>query len=234
MDLGGQFDIILGEDWLTKNKANMNYKDIQLEVYKRGLKYPLYPREPAKEKESESADDKAPIFLSVAQFKRCIRKGSKYFAINVTDSGIAPQTSGTETSTDGPSPAIKALQDRFQVVFTEGGVGLPPDRKLVHTIPTEPGAEPPYRPLYRLSPKEMAEVERQVKELLRRGLIEPSTSPHGAPILFVDKPDGSLRMVHDYRALNRITIPNRAAIPRIDQLMDGLAGNTVFSSLDLQ
>ena len=88
--------------------------------------------------------------------------------------------------------------------------------------------------MFRLSPKELEEVERQVAELLKLGLIEPSSSPYGAPVLFVGKKDGSLRMCIDYRALNKITVKNKYPLPRIDQLMDSLAGAKVFTSLDLQ
>jgi hypothetical protein len=88
--------------------------------------------------------------------------------------------------------------------------------------------------MYRLSRKEMEEVERQVAELLRKGLIQPSSSPYGAPILFVAKKDGTLRMCIDYRALNKITINNKYPLPRIDDLIDCLQGAKVFSSLDLQ
>jgi hypothetical protein len=163
----------------------------------------------------------------------------------VVDSGISPTQvtqpledtevpDSTLLESKGPTGKVKALIEKYKVIFTEGGIGQPPDRNLAHTIPTEPGAKPPFRPLYRLSPLEMEEVEKNVKDLLLRGVIEPSTSPYGAPIIFVDKPDGSLRMVQDFRALNKITIPNGYAIPRIDQLMDQLRGAKVFTSLDLQ
>jgi len=75
---------------------------------------------------------------------------------------------------------------------------------------------------------------RQVKELLKHGLIEPSSSPYGAPVLFVGKKDGSLRMCIDYRALNKITVKNKYPLPRIDQLLDSLSGAKAFTSLDLQ
>ena len=97
-----------------------------------------------------------------------------------------------------------------------------------------PGHKPPFRPIYRLSPVELAEVENQVTELLKNGLIEPSSSPYGAPVLFVTKKDGSLRMCIDYRALNKITVKNKYPMPRTDQLLDVLSGAQVFSSLDLQ
>ena len=87
--------------------------------------------------------------------------------------------------------------------------------------------------MYRLSKPEHAEVERQITDLLRRGYIEPSCSPYGAPILFVQKKDGTLRMVIDYRALNKLTVKNRYPLPRIDDLLDTCHNAKVFSSLDL-
>ncbi|KAJ9532950.1 hypothetical protein QJQ45_018027 [Haematococcus lacustris] len=88
--------------------------------------------------------------------------------------------------------------------------------------------------MYKLSPREEAEVKKQVAELLAKGLIEPSSSPYGAPILFVQKKDGSLKMCINYRALNKLTVRDRYPLPRIDDLFDKLAGKRVFSSLDLQ
>ena len=87
--------------------------------------------------------------------------------------------------------------------------------------------------MFRLSATERAEVERVVQELLAKGYIEPSISPYGAPVMFAKKPDGSLRTVIDYRALNKITIQNRFPLPRIDDLMDRLQGSSVYSSMDL-
>jgi len=76
-------------------------------------------------------------------------------------------------------------------------------------------------------------MEEQVKELLKKDLIEPSISPFGAPVLFVKKKTGELRMCIDYRALNQATIKNKYPLPRIDDLLDRLQGAKVFSSLDL-
>ena len=73
----------------------------------------------------------------------------------------------------------------------------------------------------------------QTNELLRAGLIQKSTSPFGAPVLFVKKKTGEFRMCVDYRALNKVTIPNRYPLPRIDDLLDRMQGAKVFSSLDL-
>jgi hypothetical protein len=103
-----------------------------------------------------------------------------------------------------------------------------------HTIPLEPGHKPPVRPIYRLSPLEFEELKKQIKELLALGFIEPSRSPYAAPVLFVQKKDGSLRMCIDYRALNKLTVKNKYPLPLIDDILNRLCGCTHFSSIDLR
>jgi hypothetical protein len=103
-----------------------------------------------------------------------------------------------------------------------------------HSIPVEPGAPPPFRPMYRLSPVEQAEVKLKLTDLLEKGLVEPSTPFYGAPILFVGKKDGSLRMVQDFIVTRtKVTIKNRYPLPRIDDLLDSFPGMKYFTSLDL-
>ncbi|KAJ9514839.1 hypothetical protein QJQ45_028614 [Haematococcus lacustris] len=85
-----------------------------------------------------------------------------------------------------------------------------------------------------MSKPEHDELRRQITDLLAKGLIEPSSSPFAAPVLFVQKKSGELRMCIDYRQLNKITIRDQYPLPRIDDLFDQLAGKSVFSSLDLQ
>lgn len=111
--------------------------------------------------------------------------------------------------------------------------GLPPDRGIPEVIPLLPDARPPAPRLFRYSPTEVDEMRRQVTDLLEKGLIQPSCSPFGAPVLFAKKKDGTLRMCLDYRALNRVTVRNSYPLPRIDDLIDRLSGSKVFSSLDL-
>jgi hypothetical protein len=79
----------------------------------------------------------------------------------------------------------------------------------------------------------MAELKAQVTKFLAQGLITPSSSPYGAPVLFIPKPDGSLRFCLDYRALNKITAKLRYPLPRIDDLLDSARGSQFFSALDL-
>ncbi|GJP58623.1 hypothetical protein CLOP_g808 [Closterium sp. NIES-67] len=111
---------------------------------------------------------------------------------------------------------------------------LPPYRTHQHKIVEEPSSKPTFRAPYWLSPIEQADMKKQIKYLLAKGLIRPSTSLYGAPVLFTPKPNGSLRMCIDYRALNKQTIKNKYPIPRIDDLLDQLRGATIFSKLDLR
>ncbi|KAJ9517709.1 hypothetical protein QJQ45_004021 [Haematococcus lacustris] len=97
-----------------------------------------------------------------------------------------------------------------------------------------PDHVPPYQRSRRYTLREMNEMKKQVAELLAKKLIEPSCSPYGAPVLFVEKRDGTLRMCVDYRALNKLTVRDRYPLPRIDDLFDKLQGKTIFNSLDLQ
>ncbi|GJV69732.1 putative reverse transcriptase domain-containing protein [Tanacetum coccineum] len=112
--------------------------------------------------------------------------------------------------------------------------GLPPVHQVEFQIDLIPGATPVARAPYRLAPSEMQELSDQLQELAARGFIRPSTSPWGAPVLFVKKKDGSFRMCIDYRELNKLTIKNRYPLPRIDDLFDQLQGSSVYSKIDLR
>ena len=126
------------------------------------------------------------------------------------------------------------LNDNSDILTAELPAGVPGERPGAgEVIPLEPGSRPVFRPPYRLSPAEQAEVVRTVQELLAKGFIRPSTSPFGAPVLFVAKKDGTLRMCVDYRGLNNVTVHNKYPLPRIDEMLDRLQGAKVFSSLDL-
>ncbi|KAL1217934.1 RNA-directed DNA polymerase-like protein [Cardamine amara subsp. amara] len=128
-------------------------------------------------------------------------------------------------------PDIRVVRD-FRDVF-RSLQGLPPSRSDPFTIELEPGTAPISKAAYRMAPAEMAELKKQLEELLSKGFIRPSTSPWGAPVLFVKKKDGSFRLCIDYRGLNRVTVKNRYPLPRIDELLDQLRGATWFSKIDL-
>ncbi|GJR07609.1 putative reverse transcriptase domain-containing protein [Tanacetum coccineum] len=133
----------------------------------------------------------------------------------------------------------KRLEDipvvrEFLEVFPENLPGLPPVRQIEFQIDLMPGAAPVAQAPYKLAPSEMQELSDQLQELADRGFIRPSTSPWGAPVLFVKKKDGSFRMCIDYQALNKFTVKNRYPLPRIDDLFDLLQGLSVYSKIDLR
>ncbi|GJT38253.1 putative nucleotidyltransferase, ribonuclease H [Tanacetum coccineum] len=122
----------------------------------------------------------------------------------------------------------------FPEVFPEDLPGLPPTRQVEFQIDLVPGAAPVARAPYRLAPSEMKELSEQLKELSDKGFIRPSSSPWGAPVLFVKKKDGSFRMCIDYQELNKLTVKNRYPLPIIDDLFDQLQGSSVYSKIDLR
>ncbi len=110
---------------------------------------------------------------------------------------------------------------------------MPPERDIEHRIDLEPGAKPFYQKAYRMTLEELEELKRQLKVLIENGLIVPSVSPWGAPVLFAPKPGGGLRLCIDYRAVNKATVRNVYPLPRVDELLDRLHGARCFSKIDL-
>ncbi|GJU44743.1 putative reverse transcriptase domain-containing protein [Tanacetum coccineum] len=118
--------------------------------------------------------------------------------------------------------------------FPEDLSGIPPARQVEFQIDLVPGVALVARAPYRLAPSEMKELAEQLQELSKKGFIWPSSSPWGAPVLFVKKKDGSFRMCIDYRELNKLTVKNRYPLPRIDDLFDQLQGSSVYLKIDLR
>jgi hypothetical protein len=119
-------------------------------------------------------------------------------------------------------PQVQELLDEFSSLFAEPST-LPPRRNCDHSIPLVPGAQPVSIRHYRYSPKLKTEIENQVSELLKTGMIRPSSSPYSSPVLLVRKKDKSWRMCVDYRMLNALTVKTKFPIPVIDELLDELS-----------
>jgi hypothetical protein len=122
----------------------------------------------------------------------------------------------------------------FPDVFLEDLPGMPPDQDVEFTIELQPGTAPISRWLYKMTPKELAELKIQLKEYLDKGYIHPSSSPWGCPALFMKNKDQSMRLCVNYRPLNVVTIKNKYPLPHINILFDQLAGAKVFSKVDLR
>jgi hypothetical protein len=136
------------------------------------------------------------------------------------------------TMIESPVEKIPVVCD-YPDVFPDELPGMPPNRDIEFAIELQPGTAPISKRPYRMPPTELAELKKQLQELLDKGFIRPSTSPWGCPALFVKK-DKSLRLCVDYRPLNAVTIKNKYPLLRIDVLFDQLVGAKVFSKIDLR
>jgi hypothetical protein len=123
--------------------------------------------------------------------------------------------------------------NEFPDVFLKELPGMPPDRDIEFVIELKLGTTPIYETPYRMATPDLAELKEHIKELLEKGFICPSSSPWGAPVIFVPKKDGTQRLCMDYRALNEDTIKNKFPLPRVDDLFNQLHGVCVFSKIDL-
>lgn len=163
------------------------------------------------------------MLLSTAKIDKCIRKGCQayvvFFSVSVDK----------EVGIDH----IDVVRE-YPEVFPDEISGLPPEREVEFSIDLVPGTTPISKAPYRMSPSELAELKKQLEELLEKGFIRPSVSPWGSPVLFVKKKDGSMRLCIDYRQLNKVTIKNKYMLPRIDDLLDQLKGAAMFSKIDLR
>jgi hypothetical protein len=123
----------------------------------------------------------------------------------------------------------------FPDVFPDELPGLPPDRDIEFGIELVLGIALILRRPYQMPPDKLAELKKQLEDLLKKGFIRPRKSEWGCPALFVKKKkEGTLRMCVDYRALNVVTIKNKYPLPHIDVLFDQLAKAKVFSKIDLR
>ncbi|KAJ9551909.1 hypothetical protein OSB04_015954 [Centaurea solstitialis] len=207
-------DVVLGWDWMIRNKVKIDCEQkmvrIKLPDGRTAVVYGV--------KRNRSTS-----LISVIKANRCIRKGCVWFMAHVVDSKKDKlQVKDVEVVRDYPE------------VFPEDLVSLPPDREIEFRIDLVPGATPIAKAPYRLAPSELKEMLAQLQELLDKGFIRPSTSPWGAPVLFVKKKDGTMRMCIDYRELNKVTVKNKYPLPRIDDLFDQLQGAKFFSKIDLR
>ena len=237
LPLSLRFDVILGKTWLEQHNPDIDWQVNRLSFVHEGHTVVL---------QADVDYTVPPEGLLTAAQMACLYESGEAIHLAVL---TAPSVQDLQISSPPVpvnvqdaahlseyQPQLDQLLREFSDVLPETlPEHLPPDRSgHVHRIELEPGHSPPSKPTYRLSYEEQRELKIQLLDLLEKGFIQPSKSPFGAPILFVKKKDGKLRMCIDYRALNQITIKNRCPLPRIDDLLDRLQGAKYFTCLDLR
>ncbi|GJU66667.1 reverse transcriptase domain-containing protein [Tanacetum coccineum] len=217
----GSFDAIIGMDWLAKYQAIIVCAE-------KIVRIPWGNETLIVHGDGSNRGHEARLhIISYSKTQEYMLKGCPVFLANVT-------TKETEDKSKEKRLEDVPIVRDFPDVFPEDLPGLPPTRQVEFQIDLIPGAAPVARAPYRLAPSEMKELSEQLKELSAKGFIRPSSSPWGAPVLFVKKKDGSFRMCIDYRELNKLTVKNRYPLPRIDDLFDQLQGSSVYSKIDLR
>ena len=206
------YDMILGMPWLERVNPQIDWRTKSLTFERENDRHTLQ-------------SDSTLHLLAGVELARAIRKKQVVSGYVVKLAELNEPAATTKRS----HPVLEEYRDVFEPLPAR----LPPQREMDHRIELVPGAVPQSRPTYRMSPAELDELKKQLDQLLASGFIQPSKSPFGAPILFVKKKDGSMRMCVDYRALNGVTIKNSYPLPRIDELFDRLQGARVFSKIDL-
>jgi hypothetical protein len=214
----GAYDAILGKDWLDRCGSMLCHwqqKILQFEhngqqVTLKGIDIPTQPTL------TEISVDNLQELLNI----------NEVWAMAVLDQN-------SDLSVTVVAPDMESLLADFEDVFSEPTT-LPPRRALDHAITLDTAAHPVNSRPYRYSPLQKDEIERQVAEMVKAGIVTPSMSPFASPVLLVKKKDGSWRFCVDYRKLNALTIKNKFPLPIVDELLDELAGTRFFSKLDLR
>ncbi|GJR34836.1 putative reverse transcriptase domain-containing protein [Tanacetum coccineum] len=201
------FDVIIGMDWLTKYHAVVVCDEKLIRV-PFGNEILIFHGD-----ESNNGHESRLNIISCIKTQKYLLKGCHVFLEHIT------AKKAEDKSEEKRLEDVPIVRD-FPKVFPEDLSGIPPARQVEFQIDLVPGAARVARAPYRLAPSEMKELSDQLQELSDKGFIRPSSSPWGAPVLFVKKRDGSFWMCIDYLEMNELTVKNRDPLLRIDNLFD--------------
>ncbi|XP_048132162.1 uncharacterized protein LOC115741886 [Rhodamnia argentea] len=206
------FDVIIGMDWLSRQKA-------VVDCGSRVIRF--YPDDRPRFEFVGSRGGISIPLISSLEVTKLLDEGCQAYLAAVVDTTFREPNLGS-------IPVIREFPD----VFPRELPGLPPEREIEFIIELAPGTEPISKAPYRMSPCELKELKVRMQELLDKRFIRSSASPWGAPVLFVKKKDGSLRLCIDYRQPNQVTIKDKYPLLRIDDPFDRLQGASMFSKID--
>ncbi|GKC93818.1 putative reverse transcriptase domain-containing protein, partial [Tanacetum coccineum] len=217
----GSFNVIIGMDWLANQHAVIICDD-------KVVRIPYGDELLIVQGNGGSRREKSKLsIISCTKTHKYVMRGCLIFLAQVTKKEIENES---EEKRLKDVPTVR----NFLEVFPEDLPRLPPTRQVEFQINMVPGAAPVAQAPYRLAPSKLQELSTQLQELSDNGFIRLSSSPWGAPVLFVKKKDGSFRMCIDYRKLKKLTVKNRYPLSRIDDLFDQLQGSRIYSKIDLR
>ena len=206
------YDIILGKKWASQHRAVIDSYSNEIIFQHKGKKHRMLAIDPLETR-----------FTSTNSITNQVKKDHKLCAVFIRKIPEASKESEEAPANEKPSEEMQKLVAQYADVFPEElPKGLPPKRSREFHIELKKESLPQKKGLYRMSPAELEEIRKQLTTLLDQGFIRPSTSPWGAPALFVSKKDGSSRLCIDYRALSRLTVKDSYPLPRIDDILDHL------------
>jgi hypothetical protein len=255
-DLNGCYDLIIGKSWMAKNPHLIDYHtntlhildaewsqltmkktaDLRITATLYGLR-PHQGREQEVAAHCEQVAARAGIHLVTAdEVSRALAKPRTRHLWIVDVRERLDKLASEGTDGDPKFADVERWRNRIKEEFGDlflAPTGLPPRTKDDFRIEIDPHAKPPHRTPYRMTYAEQEEFEQQILKLLQNGWVTDSRSRFAAPVIFVRKADGSLRMCVDYRGLNKITVKDRYPLPYIEDLLDKLHGGTIFTKLDL-
>ncbi|KAL0319961.1 UNVERIFIED_CONTAM: Retrovirus-related Pol polyprotein from transposon.6 [Sesamum radiatum] len=219
-------DVVLGAHWLSSLGPFLSdYSIPSMQFYHNGVLVTL-----------AGSPSATPDYASFHQLQRLVTTKSIHssFLLSVhSSSDASPSPDDTILSAQSFHPDLYVLLTKFQHIFLIPH-GLPPPRPQDHHIHILPHNGPVNVKPYRYPQSQKLLITKLISDMLREGIIRPSTSPYSSPVLLIRKKDGSWRFCVDYRALNAITVRHRFPIPTVDELLDELHGASVFSKLDLR
>lgn len=211
VDIAG-YNMVLGRDWLMPMNPDVNWADSTWK-YRRRRAHRVRLERPERFEKTSRPESIFLLYAAEAEPKE------------------EQQEAGTVKLNGDSVPEVYA---DFANVFSEAEASILPEGTAEHVIELEPGKQPPRGGIYSCARDELKILWEYLQKMLAEGKIRPSVSPAGAPILFVPKADGTLRLCIDYQGLNAITVKNRYPLPRIDEMMDRLVGAKYFTKLDLR